>query len=223
MSRLYEYLKAMRPHLNWYLMCGPLAVWEVLDPVLQFYGIQITRYVPSRVTTPVLVLFACFGIFYAGFLVWDQEHTAREAAQRPERTAGPRILSGLFDPERRGTIAMERLAEEMRHQRNQTASEYSEREIVKLLAFHERGTQLFQMALTTNDSLYSWIASFKAWRRELLEALHPTDRAALSLPLSDSQRTAGHSGALNREHGDAKGQILIDLEKLTKIVNQRYL
>jgi len=64
----------------------------------------------------------------------------------------------------------------MRSQRHRVENEYSEREIAGLLAFHERGNQLFQMKVATNPKLGSWIAAFNFWRGELLQALIPSIR-----------------------------------------------
>jgi hypothetical protein len=218
MAMLWLWLKAVGKHWKREVLGG------VLIGLLALFSELSGITVPPRIYEVCAVLL----FFYAMFLAFGDQYQRAdklergiEANRQKEQDAGSGILSGFFDPQRRGTRAMETLAEEMRYQRHRTENEYSERETVRLLASHERGNQLFQMKVATNPDLESWIAAFNFWRGELLQALHPIDRAVLSVPLSDSQRFAGHLGALNRVHGDAKGQILVDLEKLTKILDRR--
>ncbi len=133
MTKMGRYLRAMRPHLSWYWMCGPLAVWELADPVLRFYGIELATRVPTGIVSVVLVALALGGVFYAGFLAWSEEYDRaslleEQLANRATGTAGTpegRALVELINrrPQTRpiddNTRAMERLAREIRQSRTE--------------------------------------------------------------------------------------------------------
>ncbi len=99
MARLKEYLKTMKPYLIWYVMAGPLAVEELLDPLLRFYGIDLGRYVPKGAITPVLIALALVGVFYSGFLAWSHERDKNDEMREPylQAEADKKILRDLLE------------------------------------------------------------------------------------------------------------------------------
>jgi len=174
-------------------------------------------------------IFLSLGVLYASFLAWNEERDARDDADRAAREAtikaqenrsGPRMFSGLLAPVTPETRAMKELAEEMRQERYRKESAYSPSQISKIGKLLERGSELLNAKLSTNDEFEKWTTDATEWRNKLLTELHQADAFVLKQPLKDEQKFAGHSGALNRVHGDMRGRILRDLELVTRFAER---
>jgi hypothetical protein len=174
-------------------------------------------------------IFLSLGVLYASFLAWDEERDARDEADRAAREAntraqenhsGPGRLSGLLGPVTPEARAMKELAEEMRQERYRKDSAYSPSQVSRIGKLLERGSELLDANVSTNEDFQKWTTDATEWRNKLLAELHHADAFVLKLPLKDEQKFAGHSGALNRVHGDMRGRILHDLELATRFTER---
>ena len=99
-------------------------------------------------------------------------------------------------------------------------AENLKRRLSALAGYHEVGKGLFEQKLTSNDEFESWKEAVGAWRKLLLEDLNERDAVEFDAPFSETQRKAGHKDALNRVHGDMRGELLTQLERLRTIMGR---
>ncbi len=99
------------------------------------------------------------------------------------------------------------------------AQEHAER-ASKLAAFSKRGKELYEMKLTENEHFESWKLSVEGWHRDVIANLNDAESAMFDAPISNALEAVGHSGALNRVHGDMRGRILVWLERINLILSR---
>lgn len=210
-----------------------ILVYQLHSGLIQSADVQKTG--AETIAYPYLTLiglYVLYEILRAPFVLnREQENKIRRLAAELQEAKKPGgILGSSLDLQLRHTQAMERLASEMSAGRTESrlrqalegataaSKAYSPLGVSALAALHERGKKLFETKVTSNGDFETWKAAVDSLRQSILGNLTETDEVIFNAPFSNEQRTAGHSGALNRIHGDTKGELLVQLERLRSIM-----
>jgi hypothetical protein len=102
---------------------------------------------------------------------------------------------------------------------------YSETDIAKLARLYRDGNNLFNTNISVNHpnptaELDTWFKKHDEWRNNVLAILRERDAAIFEGRITAGSETIGHQGALNRIHGDRRGQILEELERIAKVIER---
>src|SRR6266446_2756107 len=96
LNELYLYIWTVATHWVTYMVAGPLVIYEFV----KWVSPAARRWLDSNIRPShrrrIEVVLMVFGVFYAGFLAFDEEHTARLAAEARLMSAPP--PSGASSP-----------------------------------------------------------------------------------------------------------------------------
>src|SRR5437588_10772658 len=89
MSTLYQFSTTVFRNWFLYMTAGPFLVDEVFKRTCPQWRDRLGKYFPAKNRRRLEVALIIAGVFYAGFAAFNEEHIAREAAERSVRSPAP--------------------------------------------------------------------------------------------------------------------------------------
>ncbi|MGZ5003899.1 MAG: hypothetical protein ACXWAX_00740 [Chthoniobacterales bacterium] len=89
MSALYQYFGAFFTNWFLYMTAGPFLADEVFKRAFPKWRESAGKHFPARTRRRIEVAFIIFGVFWAGFAAFNEEHAARERAEAAARSPVP--------------------------------------------------------------------------------------------------------------------------------------
>jgi hypothetical protein len=130
--------------------------------------------------------------------------------------------------DRERAVAIADLKDELEKARNaqaKTPSGYSQSEIAKLGRLQREGNELSKVVISVNSANVirerdAWLKKHDDWHENVLSILRDRDAAIFEALVTAGDQTKGHAQAIDRVHGDRRGQLFAELERLTRILGR---
>ena len=181
--------------------------------------------------------FFIVAFFYASFRAWNEERDEIERLSGEINKPGEVKLRGmaldqgssLFERHSRDrhTQAMQHLASEMAEQRAVKDGGYSSGKVASLSRLFGDGTELSNEHISVNSphpriQRDDWISKHERWREKVLAILNDKDTTIFQALVTAGDQTKGHAGgaAIDQLHGDKRGQLFAELDRLKRILDR---
>lgn len=122
--------------------------------------------------------------------------------------------------------AIQSLQDDLQKAVSVTASDYSKVKLAKLADLSRSAAELFQQSSISLNQANpralrdDWMRRHDKWRDDVLDILQGRHAEIFMQPISAGYETQGLKGAIDEIHGHRRGQLLGEIERLTRILER---